>query len=119
MKDIGISCSKNSYGRTAGSHMKCKEGDEYEAGLCYEQCPEGMHGVGPVCWSDCPKGWTDCGSLCLEEGHSCASYIETDAKDINKTVVDSMYGLTPKSGFMDFASLTGDFAFPRCDHPLF
>lgn len=40
------------YGRGAGVPMSCASGQEYDAGLCYEQCAEGYNGVGPVCWKE-------------------------------------------------------------------
>ena len=38
MKDIGISCTKNSYGRTVGKPLGCKPDQVEDAGLCYPPC---------------------------------------------------------------------------------
>jgi hypothetical protein len=38
MRDIGVSCQKRSYGRTAGTPFKCAAGLEEDAGLCYKPC---------------------------------------------------------------------------------
>ena len=66
MTDIGISCAKESYGRTAGTPLTCAPGEEYDAGLCYPPCDYGADGVGPVCWGNCPAGTVECGgALCL------------------------------------------------------
>ena len=56
MKDIGISCAKKSYGRTAGTPLGCADGLELSGALCYPPCPKGTKGIGPVCWGFCPKG---------------------------------------------------------------
>ena len=83
MTDIGVSCHKDSYGRTAGKPLGCTSDQEYDAGLCYEQCENDTVGVGPVCWGSCPAGTTECGgALCLEDGETCtqqASDIVTNA----------------------------------------
>ena len=51
MTDIGVSCQKNSYGRTAGTPLHaCPDGHEKDGALCYPQCKPGYKGVGPVCW---------------------------------------------------------------------
>ena len=36
MSDIGVSCAKHSYGRV--KRRSCKEGEVYDAGLCYKPC---------------------------------------------------------------------------------
>ncbi len=49
--DIGVSCQKQSYGRTAGRVLNtCAAGLDADAGLCYPKCKEGFTGVGPMCW---------------------------------------------------------------------
>ena len=51
MTDIGVSCQKRSYGRTAGRPLStCGPGQEQDAALCYPACKEGFVGVGPMCW---------------------------------------------------------------------
>lgn len=72
MTDIGISCQKQSKGRGVGKPMTCKEGQAYDAGLCYTPCKEGYHGVGPVCWQDCPSTQSvDCGAGCATSKKNC------------------------------------------------
>jgi hypothetical protein len=55
MADMGVSCTKQSQGRTAGVPVHaCPAGTEKdETGLlCYPPCPDGYKGVGPVCWEE-------------------------------------------------------------------
>jgi hypothetical protein len=73
MTDIGISCQKGSRGRGVGKPMRCKEGQQYDAGLCYTPCKENYHGVGPVCWQDCPETQPHgCGAGCAADSSQCA-----------------------------------------------
>ena len=55
MTDIGISCAKDSYGRTAGIPLTCKPDKKYDTGLCYTPCEHDADGKGLVCWGKCPK----------------------------------------------------------------
>ncbi|MBN1382317.1 MAG: hypothetical protein JXA41_11625 [Deltaproteobacteria bacterium] len=72
MTDIGISCQKKSKGRGVGKPMKCKAGQEYDAGLCYTPCKEHYHGVGPVCWQNCPATQpVNCGAGCAKHANRC------------------------------------------------
>jgi hypothetical protein len=48
--DIGVSCQKLTYGRTAGVPLTCSNDEQYDAGLCYPKCKSSYHGIGPVCW---------------------------------------------------------------------
>lgn len=51
MTDIGVSCTKKSYGRTAGKPLHaCTSDQEKDGLLCYPKCKDGFKGVGPVCW---------------------------------------------------------------------
>jgi hypothetical protein len=53
MDDMGVSCTKKSYGRTAGVPLHaCSADMEADAGLCYPKCKAGFKGVGPVCWEE-------------------------------------------------------------------
>lgn len=75
MTDIGVSCAKDSYGRTAGVPLGCSADEQEDAGLCYTPCENDADGVGPVCWGHCPSGTTSCaGTLCLEDGMTCDSH---------------------------------------------
>lgn len=72
MTDIGVSCQKKSYGRTAGKPMVCSSGLENDAGLCYQRCRANYKGVGPVCWKRCPKNQpVDCGAGCAKSTADC------------------------------------------------
>jgi len=77
MTDIGVSCAKKSYGRTAGTPLTCAPGTEMSGALCYPPCEDGTKGIGPVCWGFCPDGMTQCGALCMKEGNTCSDYIKT------------------------------------------
>lgn len=74
MKDIGISCQKDSYVvRPITPHCGSKE---YDAGLCYNKCKENFTGVGPVCWKKCPADRSvDCGAMCGKTGQDCLAAI--------------------------------------------
>jgi hypothetical protein len=75
MADIGASCSKKSYGRTAGEGGACGPGFEqdFKGGLCYPTCRAGTNGVGPVCWNSCPKNFpVNCGAACGVSQSACA-----------------------------------------------
>ncbi len=51
MADAGVSCTKGSYGRTAGIPLHdCPVGQEKDGALCYPLCKPNYKGVGPVCW---------------------------------------------------------------------
>jgi hypothetical protein len=53
MPDMGVSCTKGSYGRTAGTPLHaCPEGYEKDGALCYPLCKPKYKGVGPVCWEE-------------------------------------------------------------------
>lgn len=72
--DMGVSCTKPSYGRGAGTIPKnCANGQEYQAGLCYTSCGPGFHGVGPVCWADeCPNVFPiRCAAGCAKSSADC------------------------------------------------
>jgi len=72
--DIGVSCSRSSYGRTVGTWAGCSSDQESSLGFCYNKCKAGYTGIGPVCWSTCPAGYKKCGALCLEKT-ACTSYL--------------------------------------------
>ena len=76
--DIGVSCTKKSYGRGAGEILQCPSGyvpDETggPAGLCYRACKSGYHGVGPVCWQTCTNGLVPCGAGCAASQTECGT----------------------------------------------
>lgn len=86
MIDIGVSCQKKSYGRTAGVPLTCKTTQEYDTGLCYDPCKSGFDGVGPVCWEICPTGKFECGALCVDTADGCTDSV--------KAIVDSVVAAT-------------------------
>ena len=116
MTDIGISCQKHSYGRTAGTPLVCEPGMEEDAALCYDPCRDGFNGEGPVCWEDCPDKTTACGALCLAEGESCTSEILDDAKLVAKAALAIVEGQA-KGAIIDIAKLAGDMVYPNCPNP--
>ncbi len=74
MRDNGVSCHKNSYGRGVGTIPRlCPNGQENQGGLCYKLCKNGMKGIGPVCWDvDCPDNFpVQCGASCAETKKDC------------------------------------------------
>ena len=90
MKDLGISCMKNFYGRSVGQvPPKCPFGLEYDAGLCYNSCKQGTFGIGPVCTGTCPPGTSSCGMLCLRGGVSCDTLSTKAFIPFLKLVIDA------------------------------
>ncbi len=72
--DVGDTCTKPSYGRTAGQSMVCGAGKTTDAGLCYDSCKASFGGVGPVCWSKCEGKYPmECGALCATNTDSCVA----------------------------------------------
>jgi hypothetical protein len=57
MVDIGVSCTKQTYGRGVGRPLMCKENEEsLSVGtldiMCFEKCKFGYHGYGIWCFPD-------------------------------------------------------------------
>jgi hypothetical protein len=75
MSDIGVSCTKQSYGRGVGTvPTQCQAGMEYDTGFCYPVCRAGFRGVGPVCWGSCPNGFADHGATCYRDPNILVKY---------------------------------------------
>ncbi len=73
MRDIGVSCEKKSYGRTAGTPLTCRSDQVLKGALCYPKCPSGYDHGGPVCWKRCERGHpVDCGAMCGQSPAVCA-----------------------------------------------
>ena len=75
MTDIGVSCAKQSYGRTVGQGATCRAGmqQDFKGGLCYPECRAGTTGVGPLCWHGCPAAYpVNCGAACGVSQSACA-----------------------------------------------
>ncbi len=67
------SCTKPSYGRSAGASMVCDAGKASDAGLCYERCRDNYDGLGPVCYGRCSGQFPlECGGLCATDSTACA-----------------------------------------------
>lgn len=116
MTDIGISCAKHSYGRTAGTPLTCKSDQEYDTGLCYPPCEHNTNGVGPVCWGNCPAGTKSCGgALCLSPDKSCSSYITGAIKDVLKGIISIASGCTAGTCVIDISKIALDYTFPVCE----
>lgn len=121
MTDIGISCAKKSYGRTAGTPLGCPQGQDEDASLCYPQCSEGYHGIGPVCWGSCPTGFSQCGALCTN-GTSCSSHIadlgQQAIQGIEKVLLDDENSDSKDMKddiLMTLAQLAGGLIYPICN----
>lgn len=89
MTDIGVSCAKRSYGRTAGTPLTCADGLELSGALCYPKCRDGAWGLGPMCWGKCPSGTKQCGVLCLSPERTCADTIKTMTVDTLTTAYNT------------------------------
>ena len=114
MKDIGISCAKNSYDRTAGTPLGCSNDQDYDAGLCYPPCEHDADGVGPVCWGQCPEGLVNCGgSLCLTPEETCSDYITGVTLDVLKATI-AIASANPAGAVIDISKLALDFTYPNC-----
>ena len=114
MNDIGVSCHKDSYGRTAGTPLTCKPDEVYDAGLCYPPCEHDATGKGPVCWGHCPEGLTPCGgALCLAPGETCSEYITGDLKDIEKAII--AIAMESPGKIIDLTKILIDYTFPVCE----
>lgn len=79
MTDIGVSCAKQTYIRTAAT-ATCAPGQVYEAGLCYVACRPGYQGVGPVCWGTCPT----------DKPYPCAAGCATNANTSAQATTDQV-----------------------------
>ena len=99
MTDIGVSCAKRSYGRTAGKTMACGSGLVNDAGLCYRPCRRGTTGVGPVCWANsCPSEFpVACGAACATSSAACAESI-TNQVTTSLEMVSSITGIVFSGG---------------------
>ena len=116
MPDIGVSCQKSSYGRSAGTPMICASGLEQSGALCYPSCKSGYNGIGPVCWGQCPAGYTTCGALCTSDAADCTEFVLNQVKNAMEIVVSAAtqeYAEAVKSA----AELALGFVFPMCAAP--
>jgi len=115
MDDVGVSCHKQHYNRGMGKPLKCRNDQEYDAGLCYHPCssPE-MHGEGSVCYGQCPPGTQACGlDVCLAPGDSCIG--ETLDLTLSLEVIVEQLILTHVGDEINIAEGNYTHKFPRCD----
>jgi hypothetical protein len=94
MTDIGISCAKDSYGRTAGTPLICEPGLEMSGALCYPPCKAGYNGNGPVCWQSCPAGKADCSALCTDTADACTDQVKNIAVNVVALAVVTATAIT-------------------------
>ena len=94
MTDIGISCAKDSYGRTAGTPLICEPGLEMSGALCYPPCKAGYNGNGPVCWQSCPAGKADCSALCTDTADACTDQVKNIAVNVVALAVIAAAAIT-------------------------
>ena len=113
MTDIGISCTKHSYGRLAGTPLVCKHSQENNAGLCYTPCKTGDHGVGPLCWERCPVGTKACSALCLPSKEDCTDHIIHELMDVVELASDIAGGCVAGT-VIDIAEIVYDSTYPKC-----
>jgi hypothetical protein len=86
MTDIGVSCQKHSYGRTAGKPLVCAAGLQEDAALCYKPCTGGK-GVGPVCWQQCGGEYpASCAGQCAKTALDCGSAVTDMVKSVMEDV---------------------------------
>lgn len=96
--DIGVSCTKNTYGRGVGEPMSCRSNLEYDAGLCYQECKVGYDGIGPVCWGSCPSDYpVNCGAGCAVSTAACVESIINQVKAPFE-VIANVAGLVASGG---------------------
>mmetsp|Transcript_12920 Transcript_12920/g.9353 ORF Transcript_12920/g.9353 Transcript_12920/m.9353 type:complete len:134 (+) Transcript_12920:434-835(+) len=110
MLDIGVSCQKHSYGRTAGVPLTCKPDEEYDAGLCYTPCRDGYDGVGPVCWEICPAGKYECGALCVDTPDGCTDSVQAIAEAVVAAAVAIAAAVVGVIDIMAIVTALGDVA---------
>mmetsp|Transcript_6124 Transcript_6124/g.7337 ORF Transcript_6124/g.7337 Transcript_6124/m.7337 type:complete len:425 (-) Transcript_6124:139-1413(-) len=113
MTDIGISCAKDSYSRTAGTPLTCHEGTELSGALCYPPCDHKADGIGPVCWGKCPPSTKECGALCLGEDEICSEYVADEVKVAFQLVTDAAEHTTSGT-VIDIAHIGSELTFPNC-----
>jgi len=113
MTDIGISCAKDSYSRTAGTPLICHDGTEQSGALCYPPCDHKATGIGPVCWGKCPPTTKECGALCLGEDEICSEYVAEEVKVAFQLVVDASEHTTAGT-VIDIAHIGSELTFPNC-----
>jgi len=96
MADIGVSCTKKTSPRDAGTVPNCGPGLSYDAGLCYEGCPRDYDGVGPLCWGKCPSDFPfPCGAGCAVSEAACAAAVTEmtlDTVSFTATVLSFPFG---------------------------
>lgn len=86
-----LTFAKKTYGRGAGTPMKCANQLELDGGLCYEMCNSGYRGVGPVCWKNCQGAYgVDCGAFCSVNLSKCTLTLT----EMGMTAFDMLFQLS-------------------------
>jgi hypothetical protein len=91
MVDIGVSCTKKTTTRGAGTIPdQCSGGKKNEGGLCYTSCPAGFKGIGPVCWNQqCPTKYpTHCGMGCAFSDEACGWAIFDQVSSVGEFILN-------------------------------
>jgi len=94
--DDGATCrkdpvivAKQSYGRSVGEPLVCREGLQQSGALCYTPCSEKEEGIGPVCWGNCPSSMPyDCGAGCAVSEADCIGSVQKMLIQAAKMTID-------------------------------
>eukprot|EP00937_MAST-01D_sp_MAST-1D-sp2_P007684 g7684.t1 len=80
-----LSCAKRIY---IGSPQigECEDGQEMDAGLCYEKCDAGYRGTGPVCWGKAPGSWVECGMGAAVDDTTCGLQTADQVVSVLQTI---------------------------------
>jgi hypothetical protein len=71
MRDDGMNCWLDAYGRGVGRPMKCREGDQRVEALCYPRCRDGYKSSAlGFCEETCPPGTRTTAATCIKGIHS-------------------------------------------------
>lgn len=83
-----LTIAKKTYGRGAGTLMKCADNLVLDAGLCYQKCEDNHKQVGPICWKNCQGTYSvDCGAFCSIDMSICKSTLI----EMGMTSLDMLY----------------------------
>lgn len=67
LTEAGLTCTKKSYGRTAGVPRQCPADQIEDAGLCYPKPRDGYGCTATYCSKPCPTGMRDDGLFCAKD----------------------------------------------------
>lgn len=66
MRDDGLSCWEDTYGRGVGRPLGCASDEELKGGLCYPKCRPGYKSSALECEGRCPSGSKSTGFTCIQ-----------------------------------------------------